>query len=261
MDWPELLSRVRAETFVKHVESHDEIGSTNDRALVLAGDAECPVPALVIAKRQTAGRGRAANVWRSGPGSLTFSLIVNRPALPIEQTPIVSLLAGLGVRKGVSSVVAGHSVKVKWPNDVYVDGRKACGILTEIANLAPGRVVIGIGVNANNSLAEAPQEIRSKAVSLREATEQAIDSIELLVAMLIAIEEEFSLAEASGGFDVARWSPHCLLQGRTVRLRTPREEIAGLCVGVSDHGELLVGSEAHIHACSAGEIVSFSKSS
>jgi len=258
MNWPELLSRVRAETFVKHVEPHEEIASTNDRALELAADIDLPTPALVIAERQTAGRGRSSNVWRSGPGSLTFSLIIERPAtLPIEQTPIISLLAGLAVQRAISTVVAGRPVKVKWPNDVYVDGRKASGILTEVASSAARRIVIGIGINVNNSLADAPADIRTKAVSLREAVGRTIDSVELLVATLVAIETELSIAEAHGGFDVARWSPHCLLQGKRVCLRTPRGDVAGLCTGVSDRGELLIGTEVHAHRYSGGEIVSF----
>lgn len=258
MDWPELLSRVRAETFVEHVELLDEIASTNDRGLELAADADLPTPALIIAERQTAGRGRSANVWRSGPGSLTFSLVVERPTkLPIEQTPIVSLLAGLAVRRAIATVVAGQTVKVKWPNDVYINGRKACGILTEIPSLASRRIVIGVGINANNSLADAPAEIRAKAISLCEATGRTIAAVELLVATLVALEEEISIAEACGGFDMARWSPHCLLQGRTVRLRTLRGEIAGLCGGVTDRGELLIDTDGRTHRCAAGEIISF----
>jgi len=247
-----------AYAFVTHVERHDEIASTNDRALVLAADSDLPTPALVIAERQTAGRGRAANVWRSGPGSLTFSLVIDRPKrLPPEQTPIVSLLAGLAVRQAIAHFVAGDSVKVKWPNDVYLAERKVCGILTEIPSAASHRIVVGIGINANNSLADAPAEIRNKAISLQDAKGQTIDSDALLVATLIAIEEELSIAEANGGFDPRRWFPHCLLTGRSVRLRTPRGEITGRCEGVSDLGELLISDERGIHRCTAGEIVVF----
>lgn len=258
MNWSEALSRVRAETFVEHIERHDEIASTNDRALVLTGDADLPTPALVIAERQTAGRGRAANIWRSGPGSLTFSLIINRPTqFPPAQTPVVSLLAGLAVRRAIAPFVAGESVTVKWPNDVYVAGRKACGILTEIPSAASNRIVIGVGINANNSFADAPTEIRSKAISLQEATGRTINPIELLVATLVGIEDEISNGEAVGGFDVARWSPHCLLRGRTVRLRAQRSEVTGLCTGISERGELLIRTEVQEMRFSAGEILSF----
>ena len=260
MNWPDLLSRVRAETFVEHIEPHEELASTNDRSLVLAADADLPTPALVIAERQTAGRGRATNVWRSGPGSLTFSLLIERPTkIPVEQTPVISLLAGLAVRQAIAPFVAGEPVKVKWPNDVYVNGRKACGILTEIPSAASHRIVIGVGINANNSLAEAPEEIRHRAISLHEASGRAIDLIELLVSTLVAFEEELSIAAASGGFSAARWQPHCFLTGRTVRLRTPREDVAGFCTGISELGELLITSEMREVRCSAGEIVAFSR--
>jgi BirA family biotin operon repressor/biotin-[acetyl-CoA-carboxylase] ligase len=132
-----------------------------------------------------------------------------------------------------------------------------CGILTEIPTAASQRIVMGVGINANNSLADGPAEIRDRAISLRDATGKAIDPSALLVATLVAIEEELSIAEVNGGFDSARWLPHCLLTGRNVQLRTPRGEIAGRCEGISDLGELLIRGECQIHRCTAGEITSF----
>src|SRR5690349_2367368 len=128
-DWPAVVAGVRAETFVRHIEQHEEIGSTNDRAMELAVERDLPVPALVIAERQIAGRGRGGNVWRSGAGALTFSLVIERPAgLPRERMALLSLAAGLAAREAVVGAAPGHDVKVKWPNDVYLDGRKVCGI-------------------------------------------------------------------------------------------------------------------------------------
>src|SRR5687768_5425088 len=135
--------RVRSESFVRSVETHDELGSTNDRALVLAGDPDLPRPALVLAVHQTAGRGRGGNVWRSGPGALTFSLVIDRPwVLSRERMPIRSLDADLAARDAVASLAPRRHVTVKWPNDVYLDGRKLCGILTEVPPGFPDRAVV-----------------------------------------------------------------------------------------------------------------------
>src|SRR5690606_15388684 len=137
-DWSAIAARIRSETFVRHVEQHVEIGSTNDRALELAADPELPTPAIVLTERQTAGRGRGANVWQSRPGALTFSLLIDPPAgLAPERVPLVSLAAGLAAREAIASAAPGHIAKVKWPNDVYLDGRKVCGILTEVAQSGP----------------------------------------------------------------------------------------------------------------------------
>ena len=259
-DPAEVAARVRAETFVRHVERHDEIASTNDRALVLAADRGLPTPALILADRQTAGRGRGANVWRSGPGALTFSLLIDRPAgLPPERMPILSLAAGLAARDAVASAAPGLAAKVKWPNDVYLEGRKVCGILTEVPSAAPGRAVVGVGLNVNNSLADAPKEVRRRAASLRELLllQDPLDAAELLIDFLVRFEAELADLAASGEIAAGRWAPHCLLTGREVRLRTPAEETAGLCLGIAADGALLLDTADGPRPFRAGEVVSF----
>lgn len=256
--WANIASRVRTETFIRHTEWHDELGSTNDRALALAVEKDLPVPALVATARQTAGRGRAANVWRSGPGALTFSLIVERPLeLPIERTPIISLVAGLAVRQAIAACVPAESVKIKWPNDIYVDGRKVCGILTEIPPRRSARIVIGIGINVNNSLDEAPPDVRRKAVSLSECTGKHVDIGDLLVSLLIRLQEELSGFVSTGSIYTEQWSRYCLLTDRQIRLRLPAGEISGRCLGVTDNGMLIIQSEEHVNTYASGEILEF----
>lgn len=251
-------SWVRAETFVRHVESHEELGSTNDRALELAADRGLPTPALVLADRQTAGRGRGANVWRSGPGALTFSLVIDRPeGLPRERTSIVSLAAGLAARDIVAAAAPGRVVKVKWPNDVYLDGRKVCGILTEVSPVAGDRVVIGVGVNANNGLSDASDEFRRRAVSLREMTGAKVDVGDLLVGFLVRLEAELAITAETGGLALDRWKPHCLLTCREIRLKTPAGESAGRCLGVTQDGALLLDGPDGPRSFHGGEVVAF----
>lgn len=253
-----ISQRLRTETFVRHVELHDELASTNDRAMELAVDAELPLPAIVLAERQTAGRGRGANVWRSGPGALTFSLVVERPSgLPRERMPLLSLAAGLAVREAVASVVPGRAVKVKWPNDVYLDGRKVCGILTEVPPRFPDRAVVGVGLNVNNSLDEAPDEVRRRAVSIAETIGYAVDSAELLVSLLVRLESELQSFAEQGGVPVARWATHCLLTDRQVQLQSPAGEVIGQCLGVSDEGALLLDGPNGVQAHRAGEVITF----
>ncbi|MDQ3330303.1 MAG: biotin--[acetyl-CoA-carboxylase] ligase, partial [Planctomycetota bacterium] len=177
--------------------------------------------------------------------------------LPAERTPILSLLAGLAARRAVAALAPGREVKVKWPNDVYLDGRKVCGILAEVPSPASGRIVIGIGINANNSLDDAPDEVRRRAVSMREATGRPIDVGELLVAALINLEEELSYAARAGELPVERWLPHCLLDGRAVCLRTPRGEVTGRCVGVASTGELLLETATGRRSYTTGEVIRF----
>ena len=253
IDWADLAGRVRSETFVRHVERHDSLASTNDRAVAIAGDPGLPIPAAILTAEQTAGRGRGGNAWRSGPGALTFSLVVS-PPLPRERWPLISLAAGLAVRDAVASVAADGDVRVKWPNDVYLDGRKVAGILIETATA--DRAVVGIGVNADNSLADAPPEVRDRAISVRQATGGRCDLGDLLVGILVRLETEYAALGETGRVPVERWSRHCLLSGRAVRLRVPGREAGGLCRGVStDGGLILDGPDGGVFF--AGEAVSF----
>lgn len=258
-DWSAIASRVRSETFVRHIERHEEIGSTNDRAMVLAAERDLPIPALVLTERQTAGRGRSANVWRSGPGALTFSVIVERPpGVPAARTPIVSLLAGLAARRAIAGCVPDAvAVKVKWPNDVYLAGRKVCGILTEVPSSSPHRIIIGIGINGNNSLSDAPDDVRRRAVSIREATGTNVDLGELLVATLIGLEEELAAFGITGEISIDSWSPHCLLTGRDIRLRLPNGDVCGVCTGVASTGSLRLETKEGPSEYKFGEVIGF----
>ena len=253
-----IASRLRAETFVHHVELHGELPSTNDRALELAVDQGVPTPAIVLTERQTSGRGRGGNIWQSGPGALTFSLLIDRPqALMAERAPLLSLVAGLAVRDAVAAVARGHVVQVKWPNDVYLDGRKVCGILIEIPSAAANRMAIGIGVNVNNDFAGAPADLRQRAVSVSEVLGRPADMAETLVSLLIRLEAELTALAATGGLPMGRWAAHCLLTGREVVLKTPGGEFAGHCLGISEEGSLLLDGPDGPQAFRGGEIVSF----
>ena len=128
------LNRITGSTFVKRVEFHQAIDSTNNRALQVARTAEYESPLLVLAESQTQGRGRGTNLWWAQPGALTFSLLIktDQAQLPPDRWPQVSLTAGLAVCEAIEEFVGEPAIQLKWPNDVYVRQRKACGILIEM---------------------------------------------------------------------------------------------------------------------------------
>lgn len=269
--------RVERETFVAEAEVHAELRSTNDRALRLAETAT-RLPRLIAALRQSAGRGRGANRWWAGEGALTFSLLLDAPPVPLERWPQMSLAVGGAVCGTVAGFVPGADVRLKWPNDVFVNGKKACGILVEVPPLerrtdfqtvrvvnssdskstadesartdwksvlpSPARVVIGIGLNVNNSLAAAPPEVRARATALRDLTGAPLDLTEVLVALLRQIEHDLSaLAGADPGLP-NRWRRLCYLTGRSVAVNDGTRSIAGTCLGIDDDGALRLQTEA-----------------
>ncbi len=157
------------------------------RALAEAGRVSAS-PALVVADRQTAGRGRGNNRWWTGEGSLAFSLLVDPQqfGFPPRVVPRLSLAAGVAVIDAIAPRLSGQSLGLHWPNDVYVGRGKLAGILVEV--LPDGRHIIGIGLNSNNTAADAPPEIRESIATLADLTGRAHDHTDLLVALLENLE-------------------------------------------------------------------------
>jgi BirA family transcriptional regulator, biotin operon repressor / biotin---[acetyl-CoA-carboxylase] ligase len=209
------------------------IGSTNARARELA-HAGAPHGTAVTADEQTAGRGRQGRGWATPPGSaLAVSLVIRDP------DPLLSLRAGLAVAD-----LAGAGARVKWPNDVLVDGRKVAGVLVE-GHLQEGWAVLGIGVNAALDVAVLPDEVRERAGTLGLDHSQLPRALGDLLAALerrLAETPEETLA-ALRGLDA--------LAGRPVRW----EGGSGTGAGIAEDGALLVRDpEGTVHALAAGEV-------
>lgn len=237
-DWLRALDDA---TFVRGHEHHAEIASTNDRALELCADAELPVPFLVIADHQTAGRGRGANRWWSGDGALMFSVIVDafEYGLPESRWPQVSLTVGAAVSQALQDLLgAAGRVGLKWPNDVWLNDRKVAGILVEVPPVLRGRLVIGIGLNVNNSFASAPLELRALATSLHDELSGPSDRADVLAQLLRQLDDDLRrLAESSVSL-TDRWQNLCVLRGRTVSLDAGQQTVTGKCLGIATDGAL-----------------------
>lgn len=233
--------RLMAETFLRGVEHHAEIASTNDRALTLCADAELAVPFLVIADQQTSGRGRGSNRWWSSDGALLCSVIVDATEyrLPESRWPQISLTAGAAICQTLHALLGPQpSVGLKWPNDVWLNGRKAAGILVEIPATRRGRLVIGVGLNVNNSFADAPSELRPLATSMRDETGIEVDRREVLRGWLRQLDEDLRRLAMFDGSLVERWQSLCVLRDRTVSLKVGEQFITGRCLGIAEDGAL-----------------------
>lgn len=236
-----LLTHLQFDTFLQGVEHHVEIASTNDRALKLCADPELLVPFLVIAEHQTQGRGRGANRWWSSDGALLFSVIMDAAeyGLPEARWPQISLTVGAAVCQTLQSLLGPEiSVGLKWPNDVWLNGRKAAGILVEIPAARRGRLVIGVGLNVNNSFEAAPPELLKLATSMRDETGIESDRHEVLVRLLRQFDEDLRCLAASDLSLTERWRSLCVLRDRTVSLDNGQQQITGRCLGIAEDGAL-----------------------
>ena len=254
------IRRVETCGVVSQVEFHQRLPSTNDRAVELAARDDIALPLLVIAEEQIAGRGRGANRWWSAPGALTFSMLLDAAAMNLSpaQWPQLSLAAGLAVCEALEQSLPQQLWGVKWPNDVFASGRKVCGILMESPSARRGRVVVGIGINVNNSFAEAPTEIRSRATSMSELAGHQLCATGVLVQVLAAFDRRWKMLAALGfGALLEDWRRYCILDGKTVTLVQGQEAVAGLCQGIDESGALLVQTQAELKRCVAGTIERF----
>ncbi len=262
-----------------HVEWHAEIGSTNSRALELASSDSLPTPILVGADLQSAGRGRGGNRWWSTEGALTFSLVLDPtqdflgpdvPALTPAHWPRLSLVAALALCHELDRLLPGATAQLKWPNDVHIAGRKLAGILVETVPGATStpRLVLGMGVNVNNSLRDAPSELQESACSLVDmmggllcegvslsALHPAIDRLRVLCGWMREFTE---LAQGLAQDDPLLpegWRQRCPLAGRQVSLQAGDRTVSGLCLGIDDSGALLVDTPMGTERCFGGVVV------
>ena len=253
------IPRLNASPFVRHVEFHAELGSTNDRALELARETEHETPVLVIAERQTAGRGRGANQWWSGPGALTFSLVLDPMQIGLQKKhwPRLALTAGLSVCEVLQTLMPQKSSALKWPNDVWLESKKVCGILVEIPDCPPPAVpklVLGLGINVNNSLRNAPPEIQAFGTSLCDQGNANFDSTDVLISLLERLEKNLQTLAADRDELADRWQSLCALTGRTVEVHLGSQCIRGVCRGIDREGALTLQSDQRLERIFGGVV-------
>ena len=150
---------------IPYLEIHESLPSTNDRARELARERATPF-SVVIAEAQTAGKGRAGKRWDSPAGMglwLSFLLTSRSQREPV----LVPILAGLAVARAIEALCSGSEPKIKWPNDIELDGRKVAGILCE--GEGAGTLVVGIGVNVRQAEEDFDRMVQGRAISLEGA--------------------------------------------------------------------------------------------
>lgn len=253
------LHGIETETFVNRVEFHSELASTNDLALELATRDDVALPLLVLAERQTAGRGRGANQWWSARGALTFSVLLETESLelPPDRWPRAALAAGLAVCDTLRASFPESDIGLKWPNDVFLAGRKTCGILVETLPGRRNRLVIGIGVNVNNSFATAPAELQAIATSLFDVTQQFTDLTDVLTRILQSLETRLRMLARDDPQLSRDWQSTSLLRGRIVHLDSGPRRVVGTCHGIAPDGSLVLETERGRESFFAGVVTRF----
>jgi len=202
---------------------------------------------VVVAEHQTAGRGRRGHHWQDEPGSALLCSIIVRSSLPLARRSLLSLTAAVSVAEALAEV-ASVDARLKWPNDVLVNGRKIAGILLESRSSAESApTVVGIGVNVGQS--RFVPELAGVATSIALECGRAVPREELLEALLDHFDAWRERLERDG-FDPVRerWLMLAETIGRNVRV----DGLRGLAVGLDDDGALLLRDADRTHRVVAG---------
>ena len=218
---------------------HESCGSTNDEARTL-GKTGSPSGAVVVANTQSAGRGRRGAAWFGAPGdSLAFSILW-RMQSPKPLWPRLALATGLAVAEACEASVP--LIGIKWPNDVWIGGRKVAGILVEAGE---DFVVAGVGINVNT--AAFPEEIATSATSLARECGRRVDRAALLAGVLSRFARHATRVDAGFHEVIDAVRQRCVLAGGKVAMRTQAGEmLRGDCDGIGPSGELLVRREGEL---------------
>jgi BirA family biotin operon repressor/biotin-[acetyl-CoA-carboxylase] ligase len=245
-------------TFVRRAEHFESLPSTNDRALEIAATIPASsVPLLIIAEHQTAGRGRGRNQWFAREGVLTFSLLIEPACWGIERAlwPRLSVAVGGSVAHALGQWSSTDRPLLKWPNDVFIRGRKVCGILIETSPEAPERMIVGIGINVANSFDGAPADVAARGISLSETAAGLVPQrFDVLHAVLTQLDRDLQLLGQGSTELLRRWRRACALTGRMIAVAEMDRVVSGVCAGLEDDGSLLVRTESGPQRCYAGTV-------
>lgn len=241
----EIASRLQTVWAGRNLHFFASTGSTNPDAKRFAEEGE-PHGTVVVADRQTAGRGRRGRSWASPAGTSIYFTIVVRPQFAPDKASMITLVTALSVAQAIEEVT-GLPAQIKWPNDIVVHKKKVCGILTEMS-MTPEMdeiqfVVAGVGVNTNHDSPEDfPEEIRETATSLKIESGGMVDRAGLLERILARFEENYDTfvrIEDLSGLQEA-YQAHLINMNAQVLVLDPAGEYTGISRGISKTGELIV---------------------
>lgn len=248
----ELESRMDTRWAGHPVSYYDVLDSTNLRAKL---DAEngAPQGALVVADMQTAGRGRRGRSWSSPAGANVYFTLILKPDFAPDKASMLTLVMAMAVAAGITEV-CGVQAYIKWPNDIVINGKKVCGMLTEMSVQQDyiQHVVIGVGINVG--LQEFPPQIMATATCLEQECGKKIHRASLVVSIMKFFEAYYESFLGTLDFSELLEAYNSLLVncGREVRVMDPKGEYTGISMGINKTGELLVempdGSERTVYA-------------
>ncbi|RNF40484.1 biotin--[acetyl-CoA-carboxylase] ligase [Planococcus salinus] len=251
-----IQSLLKTETLGKVIEYQESCLSTQIIAHQLAQEGT-PSGTVVLTEEQTAGRGRLARKWDSAHGKGIWMSVILRPDIVPHKAPQFTLVAAVAVVRAVEEVT-GLKPAIKWPNDILLDGKKCTGILTELQSDADGiqAMIIGIGLNVNQSMENFDESVQGIATSLKMASGREVNRQVLVRSILFHLEQytELYLKEGFAPLKII-WESFSVTIGKPVLARMANETLEGIAEGINDDGVLqLRTADGRIHGIYSADI-------
>lgn len=251
----EIKSLMHTEWVAKEVLYFDTIDSTNTKAQELA-EKGYPSGTLVVADKQESGKGRRGRSWVSPSGTGIFMTLMIKPDINPNNASMLTLVAALAVAKAITSVT-GEEALIKWPNDIVVNGKKVCGILTEMNAQFDyiNHIVVGIGINVHNE--SFPEEISQMASSLMiEACGKRFHRAQIIAETMSYFEQYYDTFLKTQDLSalVREYDELLVNRNKSVRVLDPKEPFDGKAMGITPKGELIVETWESRKLVSSGEV-------
>lgn len=251
----EIKSLMHTDWVAKEVLYFDTIDSTNTKAQELA-EKGYPSGTLVVADKQDSGKGRRGRSWVSPSGTGIFMTLMIKPDINPNNASMLTLVAALAVAKAITSVT-GEEALIKWPNDIVVNGKKVCGILTEMNAQFDyiNHIVVGIGINVHNE--SFPEEISQMASSLLiEAGGKRFHRAQIIAETMSYFEQYYDIFLKTQDLSalVREYDELLVNRNKSVRVLDPKEPFDGKAMGITPKGELIVDTWESRKLVSSGEV-------
>ena len=251
----EIKDGLKTKVLGKKIYAFRSLGSTNQLGFALAENG-APEGTLIVAEKQTKGKGRLGRSWHSPPNLGIWMSLILRPSIPPAKASGLSLCAGLALALAINEMT-GLDAQIKWPNDCLIDGKKVAGILLELSAEIDrvNFVIVGVGINVNQALEDFPKNLVKNATSLRIEKKETVNRLALLRLFLEKFEKIY--------FDFKKFGlpkyheeikKQFFLLGKKVKLKMGKKSIKGIAVDIDENGALIIQTKEGEKKIFCGEV-------
>lgn len=260
MAYPDILSQSEIESALEAggIESgvlyYDTVDSTNTKAKLL-GEQGSPSGTLVVADCQQSGKGRRGRSFDSPRGQSIYMTLLLRPDIPPTKASMITILAAMAVRSGLEEICAIKPL-IKWPNDIVVNGKKICGILTEMSAEPDciNYVAVGIGINVNND--DMPEELQNVAVSVKQLTGAAHRRSPVIASVMKWFDVYYQRFLSTEDLSLVKeeYDSYLIHRGRDIEIIKGSGSYRAKSLGIAEDGELLIERDGRTETVISGEV-------